>query len=458
MTHQELVNLAIKDLQEGRLHEAEIRFNYLLSVKPDHPDLWFYTATTFMKRGFNVVAEELLKKCLQLDPDNIASYSNLGYICKDELRYDEAETYFKKAISIAEGGISKKELSIMWSNLGTLFVNAGEPNKAIEYCNKAAELDPDNVYAHWNASLAYLELGEWEKGWKEYEYGFNHHEKRKDKQYGGLPKWDGTPGQTVIVYGEQGIGDEIMFMSMLHEMSEKCRIIYDCHPRLADIARNSFEFPIYGTRKTETPWQDEYEADSRIAIGSLGQYFRLKSKDFPKEPYLKCDPELKQKYIQPKDKLNIGISWKGGYKHTRKDLRSVSLEDLKPILEMDANFISLQYTEGAQDELDEFEKATGIHLEHNQDVINDYDHTAALVSNLDLVISVCTSVIHLSGAMGVPCWVLTPSRPAWRYLVNGPMPWYGSVRLFRQPKDDWEPVIKQVKSELWNLLQKNIAA
>lgn len=453
---------AVKDLQAddvNSLIHAEAGFNFLLDRNPHSADLWFYVAACFMKRGFYAVAEELLQKNVKMDPKSVAGYNNLGFVYKQDNRTDKAEHCFRKAIELFPDLDNKEELSTMWNNLATLYVNNGTPDRAIKYCIKAFECDPDNIQAHWNHSLALLEKGRWKEGWEEHEYGLlNRTNKRKDRDYGdGLPMWDGTKGKRVIVFGEQGIGDEIMFMSMMPDLIRDCsHVIYDAHPRLVSMARESFpEITVYGTRKEKNIAWYHGQADYRIGIGSLGKYYRNDSASFPKTSYLKSSKypcELVGK--RPK----IGISWKGGYVSTRKDLRSVTLDQMRPILDMDAEFHSLQYTEGAADEVSEFTQRTGIVIHHDQELIDDYDRTAGFIQELDLIITVCTSLVHLSGAIGVPCWVMTPSRPAWRYGVTGDMPWYGSVKLYRQRGDDWQPVMEKIREDACKRFQKNIAA
>lgn len=461
MTAKEIFERAIKDLQEGRIAEAEHGLNWLLDRKPDNPDLLFYLGTCLMKRGFFALPEMLLKKALEINPNGVSAWNNLGALLKDDNRIEEAEAAFRKALELYGDG-DPKELSTMYSNLATLYVNAGNPQKALEYSDKAVELDAENQQARWNRGLAHLEMGLWKEGWEGYECGFVG-SKRKDKTYPiDLPVWDGTEGKNVIVYGEQGLGDEIMFASMIGELSKRANIVYDAHPRLADIMRTSFpEIPVYGTRKTdEMPWFKFHTYDAKISIGSLGKFFRNKAEDFPKTPYLKADPVLSKKYkkkLSQCKKPKIGISWKGGYKKTRKDLRSVTLEQLAPIFKFDADFFSLQYTPTAKEEVDAFCDSAGMAIHHWQPEIDNYDLTAALVDNLDLVISVCTSIVHLSGAMGKECWCLTPSQPAWRYGIAGDMPWYDSVKLFRQEGEDWETTINKVYEGLCLRFQTAIA-
>ena len=144
----------------------------------------------------------------------------------------------------------------------------------------------------------------------------------------------------------------------------------------------------------------------------------------------------------------IGISWRGGAQSTRRQLRSIPLPQWKSILNQPAKFISLQYGECKEDLA--WAEETGFRIHHWPQAIEDYDETAALVAALDMVISVCTAVVHLGGALGKPVWVLTPAVPEWRYLSQGEqLPWYPSIRMFRQrPETDWSEVIATVAQTL----------
>jgi hypothetical protein len=166
---------------------------------------------------------------------------------------------------------------------------------------------------------------------------------------------------------------------------------------------------------------------------------------FPGAPYLKVDDPI------PKGKkLRVGISWTGGGKAGRIKTRTVPLSWWQPILEQDCEFVSLQYTD-QRAEIEIVEKL-GHEIQQFDFMIDrnsDYYETAKVVASCDLVISICTTVIHLAGALGVPCWVLTPNKPAWRYGVKGKMPWYRSVRLYRQnQRESWIPVIRKVAEDL----------
>ncbi len=187
-TIQEIYQQSIDYLLEDKLVEAEAGFNFLLDRCPDNHEFLFYIGVVVMKRGFHAHAMEIFNLCAERDPNNIATWNNMGYIHKAENRDKEAVKTFRKAISLLNDNVSDDDKSSMWNNLATMYINNGTPHKGIEYCDKSIEFDDSNHFAHWNKGLALLELGQWTEGWKEYESGFKHDNKRKVKNYGdGLP-------------------------------------------------------------------------------------------------------------------------------------------------------------------------------------------------------------------------------------------------------------------------------
>jgi tetratricopeptide (TPR) repeat protein len=350
------------------------------------------------------------------------------------------------------------------SNLASTYIQNGTPQKAIEISNQALKLDQDDESAKWNRALAYLELGDYENGFPGLECG-RKKERGTVKQYheNGTPFWDGTPGQTIVVYGEQGIGDEIMFASMLPDIMRDCRVILDAHTRLADLFRINYpDNPVYGTRETANiPWAKLHKnIDAKIEIGSLAKFYRKKESDFPKNTYLRADEKYVKKYWKKLDSMGnkpkIGISWKGGILATGAINRCIPLEMLKDILRMqEIDFISLQYNlDIYEKEVKPFEDKYHICLNHWQDAIDSYDETAGLVANLDLIISVPQSVVHLAGALGTMAWQLCPKKAMWQLGPYGKNPpWYGCVEnIWQDDSERWEPVIHQVKERLCNLL------
>lgn len=474
------------------LPEAFNIFNHALTHF-DRPNagLIFSIGVVFMRQGLHGLAEHLFWRALTVNEEvskntemEAAICNNLGYIMNLEGRYQEAQERFERAIEI------DPDRSEYYNNMATRYVNAGMPNECLAAVAKALEKDPQNRDAQWNAGLAHLELGNWEKGWEGYRMGLkgDHHssqvrKRRHYKEKEAHPYWDGTKDKklSVVVYGEQGVGDEILATSVLAEMAEDVSIVYEAHPRLVNIMRYNFpQFPVYGTRKV--PWRELqfpqwHDLDAKCPIFDACGYYRKRDEDFPRVPYLKPFPEKVEKYRELMrslgDRPKIGISWKGGSTLTRHDLRSFPLSGWVDLFRsVDVDWISLQYDPADKPDwnnpiVEGFQNEFGINLHHDPQIVNDLDECyAGYIQSLDLVISVNTSLVHACGAFGVPCWTLTPSRPAWRYNVPGAvsvgddrMIWYGDhVRQIRQKGDDWGAVMETVQADLKTYLRERKAA
>ncbi len=466
--------LNLKEPSAQDLNTAEGIFNALLNLDMNAPQLLYAIASVQIRKKHFALAMHLLKLVLQIDPKHYFAWNNLGFVYREQQLPTAAKEAFKQAIEI------KPDEADFYMNLGGMYVAEGQPDKALELASKALQLDPNNNRAHWNRSLALLEMGDYENGFKEYADCNGEEDERRARQisYGyDVPEYDGSENKIVHVSGEQGIGDEIMFASMIPDLlSKNCKVILEAHPRLYKIFRHSLhsdKVAIYGTRKDkEVAWPLHHKVDAKIQIGSLGKFFRKKKEDFPGAPFLSSSPVLAQKYREilraMGAKPKIGISWKGGTKKTNMDARTIPLELWLPIFKaIDADFISLQYTDDAEKTIKTFhEQHPDIHIHHWSETLANYDETAGLVSNLDLIISVPQSVVHLAGALGAFTFQLTPKRAMWQMGVYGEdMPWYQSVKNIWQDKEDqWESVMEKMASELKNLqsiissYQKTIAA
>jgi hypothetical protein len=228
--------------------------------------------------------------------------------------------------------------------------------------------------------------------------------------------------------------------------------VLECSPKLVKLFSRSF--PEVVVREAAQPDAGD-RFDAQIALGSLPKYWRKSIAEFPgHRGYLHADAAKTASWRKRLNGigqgLKIGISWRGGTEKTRGYMRSIPLRNWGEILRVPgAHFVDLQYTD-CGDEVAAAASAFGVTIHQWDGVRDDIDETAALVAGLDLVISVCTTLIHLGGALGKPVWVLTPYSPEWRYGIRGEtMPWYPSVRLFRQSRfGEWEPVIHDVAKSL----------
>lgn len=428
---------------DGKFDEAEQLYDQILAQNHDNAGLLATMGTLYLSMKRPGLAISLLHRSLEKSKEKLPEVlSNLGLAYKYTGQTDTALKYMERAATMK--GATPESMA----TYGAMFVESGEAEKAIAICDKALKINPKLALAHWNKSLLLLEQGKWSEAWDEYEWGFAAR-MRVDRALGDIPVWDGSPGQTVWVYGEQGIGDEIMFASMLPEMLKTNNVILECHQRLVTLFEKSFGITCYGTREDkEISWLKDHKIDARISIGSLGKFYRRTAESFHGTPYLTAESAPRGR------KMRVGISWTGGMKAGRVQKRTVPLSWWHSILRNDCEFVSLQYTD-ADAEIEAVERSGFTIKQSDAAKAHDYYETAKLVKSCDLVISCCTSVIHLAGALGVPCWVLTPKNPAWRYQQSGRMPWYRSVRLYRQPESEsgaWVPVIERIGLDLSDAL------
>jgi hypothetical protein len=310
-----------------------------------------------------------------------------------------------------------------------------------------------------------LAQGQFEAGWIAYEERFA--TKESPARGLALQTWRSEPlsGAGIVLYAEQGLGDELMYANCFADVIDRAGlVVIECDPRLTELYRRSFPAArILGqARRSAGSWREGLDGVRWMsAIGSLPRFLRRRVDDFPRHSgYLRADPVKVACWRKRLDALGggqkIGLSWRGGVAQTRRALRSIPLEQLSTLIDQpDTIWVSVQYGDcGA--EIDAYRRAHPHKpVQFWQQAIDDYDETAALVCALDGVVSVCTALVHLSGALGRPTLVLVPSVPEWRYQLQGErMPWYPSVQLLRQRRQGmWEDVLEAACSRLAELRQ-----
>lgn len=422
----------------------------LLSDKIDEVSAFYLLGNYFVQKTQFAIAEQFFLLADKNRPNNAAIINGLGCVAMELCRHEEAIELFKRSLKLQDD-------PIIYNNLATCLVHLGKIEEGLEWAKKAVKGEPDNEETKQNLAQCLLGLGRYKEGFQLYDSRLLLPD-RKERYYTkdhSDKYWDGTKGKTIVVHGEQGLGDEIMFASMLPDVMRDCDVIYDCNSRLLNIMRDSFpDIPIYGTKQQngDVEWYGNHEVDAKISIGSLAKFYRSSLTDFPQTPYLKADPKIVARYCErlATSRPKIGISWYGGAKRTSQSYRFNPLHNWIDILKMDADFYSLQYNKEAGEKIAKFNAEHGTNIIHWQDTVDDYDETAGLLMNLDLVISAQQSVVHLAGALGVPCWRLCAVQSMWTDGVYGKdAPWYGSVKNYWQPTaGDWVSVMKKVKEDL----------
>lgn len=452
---QNHLNLGLAYQKLGRQVDAADCFELALAFKPEFPEAHFNLGVLAIESGAYAEAATRLQHALTLRPDYPAALSNLGYVEFRHLdRLADGELHLKRALALDPAFIDAH------CNLGALFQEQGRVIEAFAEYEHALKDNPDCHEARLNQALILLAQGEFEEGWQLYEARKLCSPHFNPRNYP-FPEWDGRAPGTVLVYGEQGLGDEIMFASCISDLIAAGRhCVIDCTPKLERLFRRSFPgADVHAGPQTATDlgWLKHVpQVDFQVAMGSLPALYRRTRDAFPQQAgYLTADSQRvaywRDRLGQLGPGLKIGISWRGGTVHTRSRLRSIPLAEWVPLISCVAqsHWVSLQYTDCA-DERASFELEHGLRLHHWQQAMDDYDETAALVSALDLVISVQTAVVHLTGALGKPVWVLISAVPEWRYMAQGEtLPWYPTARLFRQQdQGDWHLVMEKVVKEL----------
>lgn len=441
-------------LQAGNHEEAGAVLHIALNFDPNNSMALWNLAYSYMKAERWGLAYNLLKRAKEVDPGNPGIWCNLAATAlsmasptQDDKMMDEAEHLLTKAIRKA--GDKPPPLN----HLALIAVNRGEPERAVQFCERSLKLDPDQRDCRETLGYALLSMGNWREGFKNYDYSIGAAKVRMPKPFAQEPLWEGQKGR-LFLRGEQGIGDEISYASVIPDAAKDNEVTYECDKRLEGLMRRSLPgVTVYGTRfQPSRYWSGEF--DYHALTGMLCSKYRSNG-EFPRKAFLVADPERRLQWRALLDTLpgkKVGIAWAGGLPNTFSGRRSFALERLLPLLKIPGiTWVSLQYKDAAKDI--EFVE-TRVKIHHWERAVGkevDYDETAALVAELDCVVSICTAVVHLCGALGKKCLVLVPNKPRWFYGREGKEhAWYESLELYRQT-DKWP--IERVQQRLKEYLE-----
>ena len=435
---------AIEKYMSGDLKQAEILCKISIKKNPAHSKALYLLGKIYLKLKENDIAIEYFSRALKSDDDNKADiYFNLGFVYTEKGQHDEAIKYYKKTLQL------NPENYDVCNNIGMALLEKGKPKEALNYFRKALQMNPNLAAPHANMSLALLILGNFEQGWKEYEW------RLKTRGYFrrdfSQPRWNGSEisGKTILVHTEQGLGDAIQFIRYVPLVAQRgAKIIVECRKELVPLFQG-----LEVIKQVIARGKPLIHFDLHCPLLSLPLIFGTTLETIPAEiPYIKANPfsirKWKDRIQNDSSKLKIGLAWAGSPTLKRSHLKECPLKMFFSLAHnKDITFYSLQKGKAAEQAKSPHE---GMSLIDYTDEIHDFSDTAALIENLDLVISVDTAVAHLAGAMGKPVWTLLPFVPDWRWMLNRKdSPWYPTMRLFRQPSTgDWESVINNVQKEL----------
>lgn len=491
-------NLGSLGQRQDRLADALEWYNRALSHAPNWAVAWANRASVLRGLGQMAEAEQSFRRALQLAPDHFAAWHNLGELLQEcarlpeaaacyrqalELRPDSYETRinlggcwkelgdFRQAEAVYRAAIDQRpERFEAWSNRGLLRQEEGMLEEAEADFAEALRRAPTDGDTRLNRALLWLQQGRWSAGWQEYGWRWQAREARGRVRRLNQPPWNGQPlgGRRLLVLGEQGVGDEIMFASCLPDLlAEAHQVTLTCDARLERLFARSFPAArVQGVVRGQESWDEwaRFPADFQASSGDLPRYLRREESDFPRRAsYLVADPQqvdrwrLRLAQLGPGPK--IGVSWRGGKQPAEILRRSAPLTEWQPLWNLPGVcWVNLQYGP-ARHEAARWARARGIDLftPDDADPLGDFDPLAALTRSLDLVISVANATVHLAGGLGVPCWVLLPPRWGWRWLLDRPdSPWYPSVRIWRQTHPgEWSALIERVAAAAGQFAQSD---
>ena len=421
--------------------------NRALEIKPDYADALNNKGNCL--KGLNRFDEAIkyYKKALIIKPDFVGALNNLATSYNSIGRHEEAIPIFKKVIEL------KPNYYEALYNQGICLYNLNLFDEAKDSYEKAIKVKPDFIEAYYNLSLLQMLQGNYKEGLKNYEWRKKRNKAKKYPQFDNDIEWLGDKdlkNKIIYISKEQGLGDYIQYCRYLLLVKNLGATILLDTPKILK--------PMIETMNIDCTYLDDLKKikfDYHCSIVSLALAFKTTLDTIPsKEPYF-FTPKIiklnwKKKLIGFK-RLNIGLKWTGNSSYADDMNRSTTLKELKPLFDLPYDFHSLEIEYTKEDEA-LLNNITNLKC-HKKDIIG-LDNTAGLIENLDLVISVNTSIAHLTGALGKKLWILLPS-PEYRWLLNRQdSPWYPKTKIYRQTKEgDWKTMIDKVKQDL-KLLKK----
>jgi hypothetical protein len=408
--------------QAGRLAEAEEAYNRILATQPDHFDSLHLLGIVFHQRGDHAQALRQLDLALKTSPNNIPALNNRGIALKELKRFEDTLASYDRE----------------------------RFEEALASYHRAIALQPDYVEAHCHEGMCRMLIGDFERGWPKLELGWVAVRQRAAMHNFSQPQLHGSnelKGKTVLIHAEQGFGDVIQFCRYVPPVADQgARVIFEVYEPLRELMGS-----LPGAAQIVTSGEPPSDFDMHCPL--LGLQLALGAGSatiLSQTPYLRASPQAVMDWnerLGPQHRPRIGLAWSGRPSHDNDHNRSIRLRSFLPALaSYDATYVSL-----LQDvREDDAPALQGSDVLHFGKELKTYADAAALIANLDLVISVDTSVAHLAGALAKPLWILLPFMPDWRWQIDrDDSPWYPTARLFRQDETrEWDGVMARVRTAL----------
>jgi Flp pilus assembly protein TadD len=479
MTVQAAMEQAVQRHQAGDLNEAEAIYRKVLAVAPNLPDALNLLGVLLQQRGRLPEAAELISRAIQLAPATADFHYNMGVVLSAQKHLEHAESAFRHALSLRPGdptihhnlgaalqargryteavaefrsavGLSPHNAKLL-SGFGSALADVGQWDEAIARNRQSLALNPDSAETHLNLGVLLLRAGDFDAGWPEYEWRW----RVKNLEVGPVTShkkiWDGgdLSGKRILLHCEQGFGDAIQMIRYAPMVKQRGgKTIIFCQMELERLFRTAEGIDEIITWKDLPPPCEEHSP-----LMSLPGALKTKLETIPNRvPYLHADKELVKQWrdrIGDKNRLKVGIGWAGQSGHPKDHQRSIPLQRFEFLGKLpNVRLFSLQKGKPAAQVRESEMEITDWSQE-----FTDFADTAALVENLDLVVTIDSAVAHLGAALAKKTWVLLPFVSDYRWLLDrNDSPWYPTMRLFRQKiMDDWQPPLDELAEAIKQL-------
>jgi lipoprotein NlpI len=438
MTPRDLIQQALTHHRAGDLAQAESLYKQALQLDPANPDAHHFLGTLAHQCHQDEFAIQLLTRAFDLKPSP-RTLNNLGEAYRALDRFDDALRCFTTATRMVPTYAEAHQ------NTGVVLAYQLKLSAALTAYDTAIKLQPDNAEAHVNRALVYLQQGRYEEGFPEYEWRQHRPDYARPFQQ---PRWDGSPlkGRTLLLWSEQGFGDTLQFARFIPLVTKLVpNVIFETQRELCPLLENNFNVHLIAQ-------DDPLPAfDVHCPLMSLPTIFHTTLQTIPTQvPYIRIPQDRESHWhtrLAAIATRKVGIAWASNALHPTARRRSCSLTDLLPLASLpNVTLISLQKGPAAAETRTAPRTSNILDLSEE---LNDFADTAAVISQLDRVITVDTAVAHLAGALGKPASILLPVSSEWRWLLNrDDSPWYPTARLFRQTTPgDWSTVVQNLLAD-----------
>jgi Tfp pilus assembly protein PilF len=474
---------AVELAKQGRLDDAEAQLLNILKAQRKNWQVLHLLAEINLARSDYVKALEFMAAAMKANPGSAETQCNYGYILQKLERHDDALIYFERSLIAAPNSVSTllncgtslyqlnrltealanfdRALALEPKNVNALYNRANvlcelrRTDESLAAFAATLALDPAHAGAHWNEGLARLLLGDFETGWKKYEWRWQTESQKQQRRDFAQPVWLGNgplAGKIILVHAEQGYGDTLQFVRYLPKLAALgAKVVLEVQPALYPLLAG-----VKGASQVIAKGMPLPHFEMHCPMMSLPLALKTTLDSIPSDiPYLEAPEERLGKWqdrLQPRRGLRVALAWAGSATHKRDLARSIPLAKLQMMFKINNEIEWLSVQRDLRDGDTDILRPHS-HVRHLGAELNDFADTAAVLSLADLVVTVDTAIAHLAGALGQPVWVLLPSSPDFRWLLErDDSPWYPSARLFRKPSmGDWDSVVTRIHQSLVKL-------